>query len=239
MRGVISWGRRNGWHGLEHIKVHTPNSSTRAVQEYLTRDEATRLVDACVELHQRLFVRLALATGARMSAVLELKWSDITWPVGHREPATNGRALIAVNERPCPFTETIFDLRMKEAMRINMGQGRGNKRRGTGVIGPSNVALYIDLKEAHDNRKSDYVIEHKGKPLKTISLKAAYERAGLGHFKRQQHLLKHTCCSWLVQDGQSFESVAKLVGTRAAVIETHYGHLSPQHMATVGDTLSV
>jgi site-specific recombinase XerD len=65
----------------------------------------------------------------------------------------------------------------------------------------------------------------------------AYVRAGLSR-KRRNHILKHTCCSLLVQAGASFESVAKLVGTRAEMVRKTYGHLSPEHLETVGAVLS-
>jgi integrase len=128
---------------------------------------------------------------------------------------------------------------MKKPMRIDLGQGRGNKRRGTGHIGKDNIALYDTLAAAYKRRKTPYVIEYRGKKIATIDLSKAYRRAGLVGFTRRQHLLKHTCCSWLVQGGASYEEVAKLVGTKSSIIEKHYGHLSPQHMATVGNLLTV
>ena len=83
------------------------------------------------------------------------------------------------------------------------------------------------------------VIEYNGRNLGNLSLRKAYSRAGLDQFTRHQHILKHTCCSWLVQAGQSYEAVANLVGTRAQIIERHYGHQSPEHLATIGNTLTI
>ena len=124
-------------------------------------------------------------------------------------------------------------------MRIELGQGRGNKRRGTGVIALGNVKLYDALKAAYKRRKSDFVIEYRGKRIATLDLSKAYKRANLLNYKRRQHLLKHTCCSWLVQSGETYEAVAKLVGTKANIIEKHYGHLSPKHLETVGNVLTI
>lgn len=106
------------------------------------------------------------------------------------------------------------------------------------MVGTPNVKLYDDLVRAYACRRTDYVIESNGKKLNKIDLSKAYERAGLGDRKRRQHLLKHTCCSLLVQSGASFEAVASLIATRANIIEKHYGHLSPKHLETVADTLS-
>lgn len=44
---------------------------------YLNQKEAKRLLDNCKSDHTRLFVALALYTGARKGAILELKWSQV------------------------------------------------------------------------------------------------------------------------------------------------------------------
>ncbi len=249
LRAALSWARRNGWKGLESVKVHLPNEPHNVSGEYLSHSEATQLVRACVEPHQKLYVLLALATGARMSALLELQWDD----VGAALHIPDTEALIPINIIDAPdlhyknpktgeefFLEGYdFDLEMKQPLRINLGQGRGNKRRGTGVIGKENIALYDALVAAYKRRQTPYVIEYRGKKIATIDLSKAYRRAKLFGFTRRQHLLKHTCCSWLVEGGASYEAVAKLVGTKSNVIEKHYGHLSPQHFATIGNFLTV
>jgi integrase len=133
-----------------------------------------------------------------------------------------------------------FAFELKEGLRLDLGRGRGNKRRGTGVVGLDNWQLYFDLRAAYDRRgKCEYVVSYRGKKLGKVDLSDAYKRAGLTRYKRRNHLLKHTCCSWLVQSGASFEAVAKLVGTRAETIRKHYGHLSREHLETVAGVLSV
>lgn len=46
-------------------------------ERYLTHDEFERLLDSAGSPHIRLFIILALATGARTSAILELLWSQV------------------------------------------------------------------------------------------------------------------------------------------------------------------
>jgi len=239
MRAAISWARRNGWKGLENVAVHIEDQPDYAVQEYLTREEARRLVECCIEPHTRLFVRIALATGARMSAILELTWDRINWPVGKRAPVSDNKALYAADIVEGGPEDVDFSFEMKDGLRLDLGRGRGNKRRGTGVIALDNWQLYFDLKSAYDRRGGEYVVSYRGKKLGKVDLYDAYRRAGLVHYRRRTHLLKHTCCSWLVQAGVSYEAVAKLVGTRAETIRKHYGHLSPEHLEAAARVLSI
>ena len=252
LRGAIGWGKRNHWKGLENVIVHTPNSTPNVRRRYLTRVEAERLLKACIELHTALFVRLSLATGARMSAVLGLMWDDVSFPRTAKGIVPSDEVdLVAINIRDEPTTYWTnaktgevhclggydFDLNLAAPMSFDLGQGRGNKRRGLGLVSPTNVKLYDALVCAYKRRKSPYVIEYRGKKVNKVDLTDAYRRAGITG--ATQHTLKHTCCSWLVQAGQSYESIAKLVGTSAKTIEKHYGHLSPAHLATVADALTV
>jgi integrase len=247
MRAALHWARRNGWQGLETINVHIPNEPHGVRHDYLTRDEVRRLVRACATPHQKLFVLLAVATGARMSALLELKWEDVHWTAGLAANDPKLSKLVTVNVSKTPpenfdidavFIES-FDFAMSMPIRVELGQGHRNKKRGTGMISKSNTVLIMALAKAYESRKTDFVIEHHGRSIKKIDLTKAYRRAGLKHIKSRAHVLKHTCCSWLVQAGARFEDVAKLIGTTGVVIERHYGHLSPRHLETLGDKLSI
>ena len=254
MRGALAWGRRNHWKGLENVAVHVKDAPDYAVQEYLTYVEAERLLAACVEPHTALFVRIALATGARMSSILELTWDKVVWRFSDDQksaaprnvPLADSDAMYFANVRPNATDDVDFDFELRETLRLDLGIGRGNKRRGTGIVARQNWRLYQALKDAYDARDPacPYVISYRGKKVGKINLEPAYKRAGLissdgDGYTRRVHLLKHTCCSWLVQGGASYEAVAKLVGTRAETIRKHYGHLSPEHLETAGRALVV
>lgn len=252
LRGAISWAKRNGWKGLDGVKIHLPHSNTNVRHRFLTQIEVKRLLEACIEPHTALFVRISIATGARMSAVLELKWDDVTLPVTPKGDIPKDAVdLIAVDVRDDPLIEwrdpktgelhwtggRDFSLEMAKPITLNLGQGRGNKRRGLGIITPNNIGLYHELVRAFGRRKCDYVISWRGKKIGKVDLSDAYRRAGITG--ATQHTLKHSCISWLVQAGQSYEAIGKLVGTSPKTIERHYGHLSPAHLAMVGNILSL
>lgn len=252
LSGAIAWARRNRWKGLEGVKVHRANSPPKVRKRFLSQSEVRRLLDACIEPHTALFVRISIATGARMSAVLELTWDDVTFPMTPKGVAPKATTdLVAVNVRDDPFIEwrhpttgelhwtggRDFDLELAKPITLDLGQGRGNKHRGLGIIAPTNVGLYDALLRAYNRRKGDNVISWRGNKIGKVDLSDAYRRAGITG--ATQHTLKHTCISWMVQAGQSYENIGKLVGTSARTIERHYGHLSPVHLATVGSVLSL
>lgn len=75
LRAALAWGVKEGWlANPPHIDAPTPSPSR---QRFLTRDEAVQLYAAAVSPHLRVFIALALYTGQRKAAILELKWSDV------------------------------------------------------------------------------------------------------------------------------------------------------------------
>ncbi len=81
-----------------------PESAPR--DRYLTPLERDRLLESIEAPHVRLFVILALTTGARMSALLDLKWDQVDLehgtidlnPAG-REKTNKRRAVVPINSR--------------------------------------------------------------------------------------------------------------------------------------------
>lgn len=70
------------WHyGKEAPQIVAPPPS-KPRDRYLTQDEARRLLAAIETPHVKLFVTLALATGARMGAILDLTWDRVDFDHG-------------------------------------------------------------------------------------------------------------------------------------------------------------
>jgi integrase len=63
-------------YGRGDNRVWTPPASAPR-DRYLTREEVDRLLDHVGTPHVRLFIILAITTGARMSALLELRWQQV------------------------------------------------------------------------------------------------------------------------------------------------------------------
>jgi integrase len=78
-----------------------------------------------------------------------------------------------------------------------------------------------------------FLIERNGKPIGDISdaWETACALAGLDRDVEEPkrvtpHVLRHTCCSWLLQAGFSEWKVGKFVGMSPALVASTYGHVS-------------
>lgn len=76
LRAALYWMKKRG--GLREVP-HIPRLPSSPVKErVLSREEAARLIKACrVSPHLLMFVRLALYTGARRGAILDLTWDRV------------------------------------------------------------------------------------------------------------------------------------------------------------------
>jgi integrase len=60
-------------------------------------------------------------------------------------------------------------------------------------------------------------------------VKAALAQIGIVEQGVARHVARHTFCSWLVQAGVSYAKIGTLVGDKASMVESVYGHLAPEH----------
>lgn len=180
--------------------IANPVPTPKGRERWLTRAEAEALIKACLAPHLRLFVILAIHTGARSGALLELKWSQVDFAKGL----------------------------------VNLGDGHGNKRR---AIVPINAVLRRALEAAKEMSCSDFVVEYAGRQVKTIKngFEAACGRAKLEGVT--PHILRHTCATWLVEAGLSYEEIGKMLGDSAATVERIYGHHSPNYLRRAAEAL--
>lgn len=94
------------WHYGKDAPVISVPPQSKPRDRYLTKDEVTRLLEAIETPHVRLFVTLALTTGARMSALLDLTWDRVDFdhgtidlnPAG-RDVTNKRRTVVPMNPR--------------------------------------------------------------------------------------------------------------------------------------------
>lgn len=75
LHAALVWAKAERWI-TEVPSLERPPAPPHR-DRWLRREEARRLVEACIEAHVRLFVLLALHTAARSGAILDLEWSRV------------------------------------------------------------------------------------------------------------------------------------------------------------------
>lgn len=83
LRAAINWAgkgeRKEAWFGdRPKPEFSMPaDGNGRPRQRFLSKGEAARLIAACHLPHVRLFIRVALSTGARKEAIEDLRWDQV------------------------------------------------------------------------------------------------------------------------------------------------------------------
>jgi integrase len=168
-----------------------------ALADWLNRKLAAQLLRAVKPerwYYTRLFVLIALYTGARHEAILSLKWDQVD------------------------LEEGTIDFRRRDKKGAVLPQSK--KRRPDA---PVSGRLIRFLRAAHNVRKGDYVVMHRGDRLKSIkkAFAAVCKRAKLKGVT--PHTLKHTCITWMLRGGVPVWQVSGLTATSVATITKVYG----------------
>lgn len=180
-------------------------------QRWLSRGsggEAVRLLHAAIRtradtrLYLPLFIVIALYTGARKEAILSLRWPQVDLARGRIDFNPPGRKRTSKGRPALPIPD-----RLMTFLRIA-------RRRGT------------DL---------GYVVHRDGERIKDIgdaksgSFGRACIKAGLTGVT--PHTLRHTCGTWMAQDGVDLWQIAGWLGQSHARTTELYAHHSPEFLA--------
>lgn len=205
-------------------KLPVPSLSLPAASEpraeWLTRNEAEKLIEAATKRHLRLFIRLGLATGGRHEALLQLRWSRVDLERG------------VVDLRPTRVGG-VGGGRME-------GEGKRGKEKGRGLVRIEGMVL-DELRAARQTSVTDHVVEFAGRPIASVTkaFRSAVDRAGLDPELVTPHVLRHTFATWAVQAGVPLHKVAAALGhTDTKMVEKVYGHHSPDFMTDLSAALA-
>ena len=167
---------------------------------WITAAEFERLVTHAPFAHTRTFMELLIGTASRPGALFELEWSQVDFRSGR--------------------------------IRLNpMGRVQTSKHRPS-IHMTDRLATYLaEVRAANPN--AVYVLEIDGKRIASNlkkSFRRAVEAAGLDPRVVTPKTLRHTCASWMAQDGMSMKKVAAFLGHASTrMVEKHYGHLHPDY----------
>ena len=85
----------------------SPPADSAPRDRYLTKDEARRLLAACVSPHVRVFLALALFTGARKGSILALTWDRVNFTNGIVDFQEPGRKLTSKRRAVVPMNGSL------------------------------------------------------------------------------------------------------------------------------------
>jgi integrase len=211
LRAALIWAAKNGRLTSAPF-VWTPGKQP-GKDRFLTRDEAARLLCAARQepksrLHLPLFILLGLYTGARSEALLTLRWfPQVKFEQGER-------GVIDFNPPGREVTP--------------------NKKR---AIVPITRHLLTFLQYAQRRTNSPFVLNYRGEPIKRIvkGFRNACKRAGLDDVT--PHTLRHTCGTWLAQQGVDLWQIAGWLGHSHQETVELYAHHHPSHLRAASDAL--
>jgi integrase len=180
--------------------------------DYLTRDEVARLVRAARNLPRAtylpLFILIAFYTGARMRAILRLRWQQ----------HTDGGGWVDLKRGEIDF----------------LGHDTQTKKQRARIPIPDRLLALLRLART---RTFQHVIEFEGRPIDDVkvAMRSAAKAAGLDDF--HTHMLKHSAISHLLQQGVSIWAVSRWTATSVRTIEKVYAHVSKDMTGEVQDAL--
>ena len=192
-----------------------PPNKTR----YLERDEIERLLTECKDPHLNLFVLLALNTGARKGALLDLRWQQIDF--ANRIVYLNPEGRVQNNKHRAivPINNKLYNALLKERDDL--------KRR---------------KEERAKNGKPPYppcdrVILYHGGPVTDIKIgfRNACKRAEIKSVT--PHTLRHTAGTLMALAGIDLFLIAKVLGHSVQKTTELYAHFRPDYLREAVDAL--
>jgi integrase len=212
---------------LHRIAVTKPKPPKKRVR-WLTRAEAAVLLAGALgwdkdgkRHHDKINYRLArfivtgYRTGTRSDRIMRLQW------------VTN-------------FDGGWIDLERGMLHRRGVREEETKKRAPTVPLGDR---LYAHMKRWR-TLSARFLIEHNGKAISDISdaFETAVALAGLdrpvGDPERvTPHVLRHTCCSWMLQAGLTEWKVGRYVGMSAALVASTYGHVNDETQRATANSI--
>jgi integrase len=203
LRTMINWGVKHKLYTEEHKPYIWLPSKGNPRKRVMDESEIQRFVNHAKHPHLKLFFIIALATGARSTAILELTWDRVDFEKGE------------------------IDFMKPEA--IDPMQKLVRKNRA--VVG-MDMVVRVALMEAYEANTSDYVIEWNSKPIKRISkaFRQCCVDAGLEGI--HPHIIRHSCATFGLERGVPIEVVSKLLGhSDPSITYQIYAHATPKMLA--------
>ena len=185
---------------------------------YLERDEIEKLLAECIEPHVKLFALIALNTGARKGAVLDLRWPQIDMvnkiiylnPEG-RLQTSKRRSIVPINDA---LHSALMDAKenAKEAQKKRIAKG-------------------------DNSPPCPHLINYHNAPVRNIKkgFMDACKRADISD--ATPHTLRHTAGTLMALAGIDLFLIAKVLGHSIQKTTELYAHHRPEYLRGAVDVL--
>ena len=194
--------------GLNWNKVNTARFDAPAAppprDRYLTKEEARRLLEGCVQPHVKLFVRLALQTAGRRSAVLGLTWDRVDFEherinltvVG--ETNRKRRATVPMGEKlkeelkaasEAAQTPYVIEYAGERVLNIKKGFAGAVKRAGLEDVTPHDLRHTAAVWMAEDGVSFEEIAQYLGHSSPKVTF-AVYARFSPTHLRKASKSLE-------------------------------------------------
>lgn len=187
--------------------VRLPREKARnRIERYLTPDEYATLLAACPPA-LRALVQLATNTGMRLGELMGLQWSFLD----------SEQRILYLPDSLCKSGRgRTVDLNEKAWESIEYFRGLQDEPEGQIVMFPGSMGLTSVFPRYQWNQV-----------VKALGWGPDCPNPRLKAFRF--HTLRHTCASWLVQNGETLQTVRDVLG-HASIRQTEvYSHLAPSH----------
>lgn len=221
LRAAIIHHHRQGY-CAERMTVWLPERSPRR-ERWLDRTEAAAMLWALwrakdpltsipTRRHAARFFLVALYTGTRSGAVCAAAIRPTVWS-GHID-----------------LDAGLFYRKAPKA--------RENKKRQPPVTLPKRLLAHLRRWE-RKQIAHNFVVEHHGKPVKSIrtAWNSARVEAGLDE-EVTPHTLRHTAATWLVLNGTDIGKAADFLGMSVETLHKHYRHHHPDYQREAAANIS-
>ncbi len=189
-------------------KPPAPPGKTR----FLTKEEIERLLTNCPEPHLRLFIALAINTGARKGALLDLKWDQMDFDNRIIYLNPEGRAQTAKRRAIVPMNNYLRDTLIKAKTE------------------QKEYVLEQIEKSGKEMVLCEHVISFRNQPVFNVrtGFRRSCERAGIKGVT--PHTLRHTAGTLMALAGIDLFLIAKVLGHSVQKTTELYAHFQPEYL---------
>lgn len=199
LRTLINWSVKTRRLKADDARYIWLPEKSNPRERVMTGEEIRLFMEHATRPHIQLYFVLALTTGARMGAILDLKWSQVDFETGMLD--LRGEYILD------PMTKT--------------------KRKKRAIQKLTRFAT-VALLKAKEGALSDHVIEWNGKPVQSIktSFKTTCKKAGIKGVS--PHTVRHTTGT-LLRQGASLEVVSEWLGhSNLEITKSVYAKTTPE-----------